>query len=88
MQFIRLFATLLAFGQSYRHVVRFNHWSLTSHMVLAATSTLASPIAANSLSREVYLKRSVVVREPESQDSKLEALKPIEDIYSPKLCER
>ena len=87
MQFIRLFATFLAFGQSYRHVVRFNRWSFTTRILLAAASTLASPITTDSLSEETYMKRSVLVREPESPGSKLGTREPAEDICPPRGCQ-
>ena len=88
MQFIHLFAMLLTFGQSHRRVVRFNRWSLITRMVLAAASTLASPIAANSLSKkELYVKRGVLVREPESPGSKLDSREPAEDICPPRGCQ-
>ena len=60
MQFIRVFATLLAFGQ-YRHFSLLQPWPLTSLTVLAAASTLASPIPANS---------EILAREPEDFEAR------------------
>ena len=55
---------------------RFNRRSLTGLIVLAAASSLASPIPADSLSKKEVpaVKYNILVREPEAQDSKLEVL--------------
>jgi len=55
---------------------RFNPRLLTSLIVLAATSALASPIPAESLSKKEAgaVKYNILIREPETPDSELEIL--------------
>jgi len=51
-----------------------NQWSLTSLIVLAAASTLAGPIPANSLYKRDVVGDDILVREPEARDSELKVL--------------
>ena len=54
---------------------RFNPWSLISLIVLAAVSTLASPIPAESLhKKELADNYDILAREPESLGSEWELL--------------
>lgn len=47
---------------------RFNPWSLTSLIVLAAASAFAGPIPADSLSKkEVAVNNNILAREPDSE---------------------
>ena len=72
MQFIRVFVALLAFGQYYHHSSFQPLVAYTGLIVLAATSALAGPIPANSISKkEVAIENAILAREPEILDSEL-----------------
>lgn len=70
MQFIRVFATLLAFGQYHRYNSLRSGVAYQSGF-LAAASALASPIPAASLAKKEAgtVKYNILVREPEAEGS-------------------